>query len=109
MNASRLLLVPDQERGVLGASLSLKSINFLKMCPSFSGKVLAVIVPLAVGATLMISKQTLLFRCVYAHLFVVCNMFSLSEGMVGATPLTTGPTASMTEETAVRPRSPPER
>lgn len=57
----------------------------------------------------MISKQTLLFHRVYAHLFLVCNMFSLSEGMVGVTQLTTGPTASMTEETAVRPRSPPER
>lgn len=58
---------------------------------------------------LTISKQTLLFHRVYAHLFLVCNMFSLSEGMVGVTLLTTGPTASMTEETAVHPRSPPER
>lgn len=57
----------------------------------------------------MILKQMLLFHHVYAHLFLVCNMFSLLEGMVGVTPLTIGPTASMTEETAVRPRSPPER
>lgn len=57
----------------------------------------------------MILKHALLFHHVYAHLFLVCNMFSLLEGMAGVTPSTIGPTASMTEETAVRPRCPPER
>lgn len=57
----------------------------------------------------VILKQMLLFRRLYSHLFLLPDLFSLSEGTVGATPLTTGPTASMTTGTAVRPRFPPER